>query len=631
MLMKMKKDRTDETTDSLKKTFFSVLKYLSLNYKKILLIIVTLFAALVFAFIKTASSNTLSSYNIDEIEVNWVPDKTIVAIKTLPATASDSTTVEKGEVIAKKQIPIDETQYRKLKKMAETASYVDYRAFANSALFHVILVVLVFFFSSRVFFPTGIEFKELITECIFYVAIFCSAVMANKSIEFSSPYTTCMWIPAVFCVFIVAILFGQLNAVFFSIIVSFSVLNACAYELEPFVFTLATTLTASRIVHKIEKRTDMVAAAIVQAVLNVVFLLIVKIIFNASIAEKWISIFGVALNGFLSGILCLGMLTPLEVILNTASPFRLMELSDLNNATMKKMLVTAGGTYNHSMMVASLAESACREIGANSLLARVGAYYHDIGKIENPEYFVENQTGIDNVHDSINPSLSVTVIRSHVKRGVEKAYALRLPGPVINIISEHHGNQVLSYFYNEAKKIDPDVNPDDYSYSGTPPSTKESAVVMLADTVEAACRTLEKKSVPALDKFITTLINGKIEHGQLNNCGLTFKDISIIHDSFVQILTGYYHSRIEYPEQKESAEKEQKIPETADSLKENEKTEAKIETKSESRSEAKSEGKSDLKSETKTELKVSSKKEPKSESKTEETRTRKTKGKTNGK
>ncbi len=628
----MKKDRMDEPADNLKKTFSSAMKYLSVNYKKIILITVTLMAALVFAFIKTASANTFSSYNINEIEVNWVPDKTIVATKTLPATAADSTVVEKGEVIAKKQIPIDEIQYKKLKKMAETASYVDYRAFANSALYHVVLVVLVFFFASRVFFPGGLEFKELFTECIFYVAIFCSAVIANKSVEFSSPYTTCMWIPAVFCVFIVAILFGQLNAVFFSIIVSFSVLNACAYEIEPFIFTLATTLTASRIVHKIERRTDMVAAAIVQAVLNVVFLLVIKIIFNSSLSEKWISMFGVALNGFLSGILCLGMLTPLEVILNTASPFRLMELSDLNNATMKKMLVTAGGTYNHSMMVASLAESACREIGANSLLARVGAYYHDIGKIENPEYFVENQTGIDNVHNSINPSLSVTVIRSHVKRGVEKAYALRLPGPVIDIISEHHGNQVLSYFYNEAKKIDPDVNPDDYSYTGNPPSTRESAVVMLADTVEAACRTLEKKSVPALDKFITTLINGKIEHGQLDNCGLTFKDINIIHDSFVQILTGYYHSRIEYPEQKENAEKEQKVQESIGAAKEAEvKSEEKTSVKTENKSEVKSAAKTETKSESKSPVKTEGRTSAKSTAKSEETKSRRTKGKTNAK
>ena len=231
-----------------------------------------------------------------------------------------------------------------------------------------------------------------------------------------------------------------------------------------------------------------------------------------------------------------------------------MDLSDLNNPLMRKMLLTASGTYNHSMMVASLAESACREIGANSLIARVGAYYHDIGKMDQPEYFVENQNGGENKHNEINPSLSVSVIRSHVKKGVEKARAMRMPKQVVDIIGEHHGNSVIAYFYNEAHNKDPNVNPEDFAYNGNPPSTRESAVVMLADTVEAACRTLDKPSVPRLDKFIQQLIEGKIEHHQLDNCDLTFKDLDTIRNSFVQILAGYYHSRIEYPEQKDPDE-----------------------------------------------------------------------------
>ena len=175
-----------------------------------------------------------------------------------------------------------------------------------------------------------------------------------------------------------------------------------------------------------------------------------------------------------------------------------MEFSDLNSPIMKKMLLSASGTYNHSIMVATLAESACREIGADPLLARVGANYHDIGKMDQSEYFVENQSG-HNRHVDINPRLSATVIRSHVKQGVEKARQLRLPREVIDIISEHHGNSLISYFYNEAAKTSPDVDPEDFTYPGIPPKTRESAVVMLADVVEAACRTLDKPSVPRLE------------------------------------------------------------------------------------------------------------------------------------
>jgi len=217
---------------------------------------------------------------------------------------------------------------------------------------------------------------------------------------------------------------------------------------------------------------------------------------------------------------------------------------------MKKMLLSISGTYNHSIMVATLAESACREIGADPLIARVGAYYHDIGKMDQSEYFVENQTDY-NKHLDLNPRLSATVIRSHVKQGVEKARQLRLPKEVIDIISEHHGNSLITYFYNEAKKLNDAADPEDYMYQGIPPRSKESAVVMLADVVEAACRTLEKPTVPRLEKFINDLVGKKIESNQLDNSDLTFREIGIIKKSFVNILAGYYHSRIEYPNQKD--------------------------------------------------------------------------------
>ncbi|MBP5283773.1 MAG: HDIG domain-containing protein, partial [Treponema sp.] len=167
-----------------------------------------------------------------------------------------------------------------------------------------------------------------------------------------------------------------------------------------------------------------------------------------------------------------------------------------------------------------------------------------------PEYFVENQSG-ENKHNEINPSLSASVIKSHVKLGVEKARQLHLPKQIVDIIAEHHGNSVLAYFYNEAKNKDAHVSPEDFAYPGNPPATKESAVVMLADTVEAACRTLDKPSVTRLEKFIQQLISSKIENHQLENCALTFGELTLIKDSFVQILAGYYHSRIEYPNQKD--------------------------------------------------------------------------------
>jgi putative nucleotidyltransferase with HDIG domain len=239
--------------------------------------------------------------------------------------------------------------------------------------------------------------------------------------------------------------------------------------------------------------------------------------------------------------------------LNAATTFRLIELSDLNSPILRRLFSAAPGTYSHSLMVANLAEAACQDIGANALLARVGAYYHDIGKMDNPDYFVENQT-VYNKHEDIAPRLSATVIRSHVKLGVEKGRLLGLPKEVIDIIAEHHGNSVISWFYHEAlKRESPDVhgksavNMDDFSYPGNPPRSRESAVVMLADVTEAAVRTLKKPSASRLEKYIQELIMSKFEHGQLSESELTFRDLETIKKAFVRVLAGHYHARIEYP------------------------------------------------------------------------------------
>jgi putative nucleotidyltransferase with HDIG domain len=257
-------------------------------------------------------------------------------------------------------------------------------------------------------------------------------------------------------------------------------------------------------------------------------------------------------------------------MLNTASVFRLMDLSDNNTPIFKQMQIQANGTYNHSMMVAQLAEAACREIDANPLLARVGAYYHDIGKMDQSEYFVENQANMENKHNDLNPTLSASVIKSHVRKGVEKAHQLHLPQAVIDIIAEHHGNSIITYFYNAAKEKDSTLEEDDFRYPGIPPRTKESAVVMLADTVEAACHTLDNPTSQRLEKFITLLINQKVEHKQLDNCDLTFSDISKIKAAFVNLLTGYYHNRIKYQNQQD--------PDQAPAKNEEEKAEAEKET-----------------------------------------------------
>jgi putative nucleotidyltransferase with HDIG domain len=233
-----------------------------------------------------------------------------------------------------------------------------------------------------------------------------------------------------------------------------------------------------------------------------------------------------------------------------ATTFKLIELLDTEAPLLRRMESAAPGTYSHSMEVAKLAEHACREIGANALLARVGAYYHDIGKIDKPEYFVENQS-IYNKHNELNPRLSATVIRSHVKLGIEKARSIGLPDEVVEFIGTHHGDSLIAWFYNEAVKREGEgnVNQEDFCYPGNPPRNREAAVMMLADVTEAACRTLDKPTATRLEKFISDLIDKKIEARQLINSELTFHEVEVIKKAFLRVLVAHYHARIEYPGQ----------------------------------------------------------------------------------
>ncbi|WP_407428689.1 HD family phosphohydrolase [Treponema sp.] len=546
----MSKEKNNEKS-AVSELFNLVSSFISKNWHYILAFFLTFAVVTAILWYDANTSETMASFAIDEYEVGQVADKTIYATKSLNEDALYPVAIEKGEKIIRKGFPITEEEYFKLQKMADSPVYVNYRAFCDKILYIILVSVLWIVLFNPVLLKRKAEVKEVILECVLFVIVFFASSFGMKNAIFQNAFTLPVMIPSVFSAFLVAILFGQTSAIFFSALLSLGVLGASSFQIVPALFTLAVCVSSSRIVMKIERRIDMVFASLMQAVLNVVFIVFFKVMFNSDFNDAVFVFPGVALNGFLSGILVLGFLTPLESIMNTASVFRLMDLSDQNAPVLRKLLLTASGTHQHCMMVAQLAENACKEIGANALLARVGAYYHDIGKMEHPEYFTENNIDTENKHTDLNPSLSVSVIKSHIKLGVEKAHQLRLPKSIIDIIAEHHGNSVITYFYNKAKEKDENVIPEDYAYPGNPPSSKESAVVMLADVCEAACKSLEKPTAQRLEKFIQELINSKIESGQLDNSALTFGELTKIRDIFVRILAAYYHGRIKYQNQKD--------------------------------------------------------------------------------
>lgn len=255
-------------------------------------------------------------------------------------------------------------------------------------------------------------------------------------------------------------------------------------------------------------------------------------------------------NGLLSSILTNGALPVIDYLSGISSPVKLLELTNPGEPLLKRLLIEAPGTYHHSILVGNLGEAAAEAIGADVLVVRAGAYYHDIGKLRRPYFFVENQMGQENPHDKLAPTLSTLIVTSHVKDGVELARAYKLPQRIVEIIEQHHGTSLVGFFYQKALEADHKEPPNerDFRYPGPKPQTREAAIVMLADAVEAAVRSLGQPAPGQVEGLVRRIIKEKLYDGQLDESALTFRDLELIASAFTRVLSGIFHSRLEYPE-----------------------------------------------------------------------------------
>ncbi|MDP2653915.1 MAG: HDIG domain-containing protein [Candidatus Omnitrophota bacterium] len=263
------------------------------------------------------------------------------------------------------------------------------------------------------------------------------------------------------------------------------------------------------------------------------------------------------INGVVCGLVVMAVLGICEYLFGVITNFSLMELSDFNQPLLKRMVLEAPGTYHHSLIVSNMSEAAAGAIGANALLTRVGAYYHDIGKMEKPEYFTENQLLGDNKHDDIEPSMSRLVILNHVKEGVELAKKYKLNQIIIDFIPQHHGTSLIHFFYQKALEETDDpqtIKEENYRYPGPKPQKRETAIVMLADSVEGATRALDEHTPVKINETVRKVINNKFIDGQLDECNLTLKEIDTIASTFTRVLSAMYHGRVKYPEKKNGTE-----------------------------------------------------------------------------
>ena len=318
-------------------------------------------------------------------------------------------------------------------------------------------------------------------------------------------------------------------------------------------FLLTTSLLLSSgfaiyTVVRVDSRQRLLKAGLVIAVVTGVVTFAVGLIGGANFADAaWQGVLGLG-SGLLSLMLAMVMLPLLEDAFNILTPMKLLEFSNTSNTLIHKLLQKAPGTFTHSMQVGTLAENAAERIGANALLARVGAYYHDIGKMEHPAYFIENQIGQINPHDALSPALSAKVIRRHVKDGMEMGRAWGLPQEILDIIAQHHGTTRIEYFYRKAVELDGDnVNEADFRYSGGLPQAKEAGIVMLADSIEATVKSLAKPTPKRIEDIVTDTINRKIDDGQFDQCALTLREIHQVGEAILEALVGFLGPRIEYP------------------------------------------------------------------------------------
>ncbi len=315
------------------------------------------------------------------------------------------------------------------------------------------------------------------------------------------------------------------------------------------VYTFIGSLTAAFSVIRCKRRSALIKGGLYVSCVNMITAGVVLLLAENLFSEAALSAFlFAAISGILVASIVSVLLPAIESIFGITTDISLVELLDLDQPLMRNLMISAPGTYHHSVIVGNLAEAAAEAVGANPLLARVTAYYHDIGKIKMPEYFVENQPSTVNKHEKLTPHMSSMILTSHVREGVDLARHYKLPKLVVDIIHQHHGTSLITYFYQKALEQSLDTQQENYRYPGPKPQTRVAAIVMMADAVEAASRALTNPTPARISDLVEKIINSIFLDGQIEECELTLKDISEIKKRFTLILTGIFHKRIEYPD-----------------------------------------------------------------------------------
>ncbi len=483
------------------------------------------------------------------IQANMIIDEeTTEANRQAARDAVETVTRVKGEVIVRDGEIVTQAHYEMLKALGMVESeVVDMPLYYGVALFLLLVLAscigLLYAFARNVLRDT---------KLLLMLAIVCVlTVLLSLLVRTITPYL----MPVSTGVILVAILVNPSTA--FIVNIMLSMVAALLASGSSGLFTAAmfsimiTPILSSPLVfivfRKRQQRTTVLLTGLVIGVANMLIAIAMGFVNNTDLNGIFINSLWSAGSGLLSAMFCIGLQPLMEWMFNLVTSAKLLELSNPSQPLLRRLMLEAPGTYHHSMVVANLAEAAASAIGANGLLARVGAYYHDVGKLKRPLYFKENQMG-DNPHDRTDPRVSASIVIAHTRDGVQIAQRERIPEPILDIIRSHHGDTAVVYFYDKAVKLYGDkLDPRDYRYSGPRPHSREAAIVMLADAVEAAERSMQNPNPAKMRDLLRKIIRGKMEDGQLDECELTFADLDKIREAFETVLAGVFHERIEYP------------------------------------------------------------------------------------
>ena len=484
-----------------------------------------------------------------QIKANYFFDqsKTDEAVKEALKSVS-KVMIKKNQTIVKEGEPITQQQINILAELGLVGEDLS----KDYIYTYIILAFFVLFVLGMQYMYLKKEKKEILidTKLVFLILLLnLLSVISARVFTFVSlfiiPIACAPILMTVFLDSKISIVINSLNLLFVAVIVGF--------DPQVILIGIVSTIVSSTTLKKVSQRNDILYSTVYVAAAVAVVILSSGILLSNNIKQILLDVILAVFGAFISGILAMVLLPFLESSFSLVTNMKLLELSNPNNPLLKRLLMEAPGTYHHSVMVANLAEVAAEEVGANPMLVRVGAYYHDVGKIKRPFFFGENQLGGTNPHDKISPTLSTTIIISHVKDGLELAKEYDIPKVVSDMIVQHHGTTLVKYFYYTLKNSseNPDeIREEDFRYPGPKPQSKEAAIIMMADSVEAAVRSIQEPTLEKIEDMVNNIVKDKMNSNQLNECDLTFRELEVIKACFLRVLKGIYHHRIEYPTEK---------------------------------------------------------------------------------